>query len=233
MVQLKWDKIKYSHWFYYLLIGITLLFCIFVIFPILLACGIIDRDLHLNLFSEFVGLLVTLILFTMLLEGTKLLDWRKVESKVKWRIGWEIYGIFDNVLNLCEVKTTTGGAGRDISAWKDAKKRQLEEVTKGKIVLSELGMQVLEDSKLAKSYAEALTTSKNNLSNFELKYYRFFSSDVQCSLMDIQIEIEKILMEIWRSEFLKTKDRDRLTKSAEKIMKEIANLSENGIGVGL
>ncbi len=233
MVQLKWKKALYSKWFYYILIGIILLFFMFVVFPILLAYGIINQDLNLNLFSETWGLLFTLLFFVMLFELNSVLEWKKVENRVKWRIGWEIYGIFDNILNLCEVKTTTGDTGKDVSAWKDAKKRQLEEVTKGKIVLSEFGMDVLEDSTIVKNYAEGLTARKNNLSNFELKYYRFFSSDVQCSLMDIQIEIEKILMEIWRSQFLKTKDRDRITNSAEKIMTEIANLSENGIGVGL
>lgn len=232
MVQVNWNKLLYSRWFYYILIFVVLLFFIFYVFPTLLAYGLIEADLNLNLFSETWGLLFTLLFFVMLFELRDILEWKKVESKVKWRISWEIYPLFADILSLCEVETLLHGDDWDLDAWKDLQKRQLEQLRKGKIVLSVFGKQLLEDSKVAEGYASVLTTRKNNLSNFEIKYYRFFSSEVQCSLMDIQVEIERILMELLRSEYFGTKDADRLTKSIEKIITEIANLKENGIGIG-
>ena len=200
-----------------------MLFFIFVVFPNLLANGIIDRDLNLNLFSETWGLLFTLLFFVMLFELKDILEWKKVESRVKWRIGWEIYALFGNISTLCEVDTHTHGGVPNLSAWKDSQKRQLEQLSKGKVVLG-YGKELLENSKLIEGYASIVATRKNALSGLEDKYFRFLNSEVQCSLMDIQIELERLYNGLKRIELFDIKDENVLTEPIEKIISEIAKI---------
>jgi hypothetical protein len=227
-LQFKLESMFLSKWFYYVIIAIFLALIYYLI-----SVGIsYNNDFALRFNPTLIGLIINFAIFIVFFDLREYLASKKVEGKVKWRIGWEIYAIFGDIVTFCEVDNQVcTGDGQDLSAWKDWRKRQLDQLSKGKIVLGNYKIQ-LRDSKISEGYASMLASRKNSLSGLEDKYSKFLSLEVQSSLMDIQVELEHIGIALWRSKFFETKNEKELTEPIEKIIGEMVKLREKGIGIG-
>ena len=228
---MNWNKLLLSKWLIYVSLGLVLVLFMLVVFPVLKSTGIINQDLTLNLFSETWGLLFTLLFFVILFEVREFLEWKKVETKVNKRIGREIYRIFVELSQLCEVNKQVSGADYNLSALKDLWKRQLEQLTTKEVVL-EFGKELLGKAELAKSYASLIESLSNALSGVEAKYLKYFGSNLQSSLIDIEEELDRIHFVLKKAEIFGSKDEDTLRKSIQKIMEEIVKIRDNKIDIG-
>jgi hypothetical protein len=203
----------------------------FLILPTLTINKIINQDLQWNFFSELLGILFTLFFFIMILDLRDFFEWKRVKTRVNNSIGREINFIFMNLKELCKVTKGLQGDSPDLEKWKELCNKQLEQMTKQEIVL-EFGRELLEKSELATSYASLIQARNNSLSIVEGKYLKFLSSEVQEALMNIEQELDEIYFTLNWSAVFDARNYEKLSKSINKIMKQIVKIRENGIDIG-
>jgi len=217
-----------SKWFAYALITIVLF--------ILLCFTLYEMSLGNNMATKFLptlfGLMFTLVIFTIFFDLREKLEWKKVEDRVKRRIGMRIHGIFVELSNLCDVDLVL--EGDDIfsdKAWRELQRKQLKQMTE-KVKLNETAKKLWKERKLAFSYATLFDSRRARLSEIESTYIRFLNPTLAASIMDIQDYLENLHFELTFPHSKIEIFEERLSTIIEKIVKEIVTIRENGIDIG-
>lgn len=224
----KEHRLLLSKWFYYALIAIVL----FILLCYALYETSLGNDMAARFLPTLFGLMFTLIIFTIFFDLREDLEWKKVEDRVKRRIGKQIHGIFVELSNLCEVQRVLFGA--DISsdeAWRELNRKQLKQMAE-KVKLTDLAKELGEKPDLALSYATLVELRRTCLSEIEGKYIRFLNPTLRASLMGIQDYLEDLRFEFKVPGGNREALEKNLSTIIEKIMKEIITIRENGIDIG-
>jgi len=217
-----------SKWFYYAVIVVALFIVIlFALYEISLG-----NDMAARFLPTLIGLIVTLVIFTIFFDLREDLEWKKVEDRVKRRIGIQVHGIFIELSNFCEVdRVIVGEHAFTDEAWRDLNRKQLKQMTE-KVKLNDMAKEVWKKRDLALSYATLFDSRRARLSEIEGKYIRFLNPTLRASLMDIQDYLEDLRFEFRVGSAKEETFEKALAPIIEKIMKEIVQIRESGIDIG-
>ena len=217
-----------SKWFYYALITIALF--------ILLCFTLYEMSLGNDMASRFLptlfGLMFTLVIFTIFFDLGEDLEWKKVEDRVKRRIGIQIHGIFVELSNLCELEQRL--VGNDLfsdEAWKELNRKQLKQMTE-KVKPNDIIKELWGKQDLALSWTTLFDSRRARLSEIEGKYIRFLNPTLRASIMDIQDYLEALRFAFRVPNAKREVFEKNLSTIIEKIVKEITTIRENGIDIG-
>lgn len=143
---------------------------------------ILDYNLGINLISESVGILFTIIFVTWLFSLRESRQWKLVKDEVIRRIGIRIHDICFHFINLIKLSVQTPPEAT-VKEYKKIFLTQLEEANrKEQIELNNLGKQTL----LKKEFIKSLKDDCDYLNNVETKYSKFLDPSLTRSLMRIE-----------------------------------------------
>jgi len=139
------------------------------------------------------------------------------------RIGMQIQAIFIDISDLCVVDVP-------IEAFESNRYRQkeLEELLTNNIILRNSW----KEKERSLSFAKRFESLWKGIGIIDSRHGKFLSSDIQCSLLDIEDSLHKLLFEFYVTDFDKDDREMFITTELKKIVKEIDYLRKNGIDVG-
>lgn len=206
-----------SKWFYYAIFGIVL---VIILVLLLVTFGIVFEDLALNLYSEIFGLLFTLIAFVGVLEIRERLEWKKIKKKVMKRIGRQIQAIFSAITDLCvidfPIETFESNTYRE---------EELEALLTKKIILRDSW----KEKERSLVFAHIFESHWKAIGIIDSRHGKYLSPEVQCSLLDIEDSLHKVLFEFYATDFIEKDREEIIITEFKKIVKEIDYLRKNGI----
>ena len=219
----------------YVLIAFILGSFSFIIFPVLINQGVFSQGFGENLSSEFIGLLVTLFLFVVIIEARDVLAWKKVEKRVKERIGRQTKFLFNTFIDTYGTNAPRFIGMEPLAV--DVYRKSLIEL-KNKILedpekfeLSNRGQQLVKADEFMLLTTPYYETRRIILSDLEGKYWRFLNPEIQTSLMNIQDELEALIIE-FQKPFKNNVEKCKLVENImRKIIQEIKILKDKGIDV--
>ncbi len=175
---------------YWIILIVGLIVFVSLIGLVLIPCRILDYNLGINLISESIGILFTIVFLTWLFNLREKNQWKVVENEVYSDIQMEIASLFNAILDYVE-----GGLKLKVTA---LGKQDKETRKKSLIVLQEL--KDTEKMKLNDVLLYTLLENRNSteifseiarrLSDIERKYSKFLSAEITLSLMRLQIAIQ-------------------------------------------
>ena len=218
----------------YVLIAFILGSFSFIIFPVLINQGVFSQGFGENLSSEFIGLLVTLFLFVVIIEARDVLAWKKVEKRVKERIGRQMKFLFNTFIDTYGTNPPRGITGPlDVDVYRksliELKNKILEDPEK--FELSSRGHAFVTSDDFMLLNAPYIEARRIILSDLEGKYWRFLNPEIQTSLMNIQEELEALIIE-FQKPFKNNVEKCKLVENImRKIIQEIKILKDKGIDI--
>jgi hypothetical protein len=221
-------RVPLSKWFYYSLVLVGLFFTlIFLLYETTLGNEMATRFLPTS-----ASLIVTFGIFTIFFELREDLEWKKVEKRVRRRIGKQIHGLFVDLSSLCEVdRVLVGDDIQNDDAWKELNRKQLKQMSE-KIILNDSIKEILEKRDLAVGYATLFDLKRARLSEIEGKYLRFFDPTLRGSLMDIQDYLADLRFEFKVPSSNQARFEKTLSTIFENLVKEIIRIREKEIDIG-
>lgn len=223
---MKIRRLLLSKWFYYFLIALTLL----LLFLFFLPAALSGHELAGNFITEIGGLFFTLVIFVMLIELREKLEWKSVENRVKRRIGYQIYNLFEYFCNVCDVNVMCDLAPAETFVERLVDKR-LEALASEEIKLNEFAKKELWDAAFRHGFELTLDSVVKNLARIEDKYSRFLDSETQTSLMDIQDYSYRLSVELRLRSGEDEDFNDSVLYWIRKITKEIIILKRKGMWI--
>jgi hypothetical protein len=215
-------------------IAIVLLIFVLFIFPYLIQYNLIASDLGTNLISEFIGMLVTLVLFVIFLDVREKMEWKRVEKKVYDRIGKKMIQLLSTLMNYCMHPQRAISSESDRQQYEKSKKEIIEKIWNNPECLS-LDSITRIYFKGPEGPERALLPYKDFLSLIEIKYLDHLDTNIQECLINLQDYLENFsnnLIEYRYADFKhEVEARVKVEKTIGKIILEIKKLSENGITV--
>ena len=171
---MKIPKWLISKWFCYSL-GFFFLFLLFLLF---LIPGLEGNDFAANVSSEFLGLSITVIFFYIIFEVRENREWKSVEKNVYRKLGTEIYGLFVQIIHICEV-WPTGSSGRYLDGPREDFYKTLF-VGQLKYLNEQEELIVREDVLAEEGLAAFFRARADYLNSIETKYSRFLKASIFC-----------------------------------------------------
>jgi hypothetical protein len=214
--------------FLYGLIVISLIF-----FICLSLYGVwLGNDLAKRFLPTLCGLLVTFGIFTVFFDIREEREWKKVEDRIKKRIGSQIFDLFTMLTYFFEVDRVMFGDFNDRETWKNLERKQLKQMTEKVPLNDDLLKDLLEKRNLAMDYATTFDSIRIRISEDESKYGRFLNPKLRASLMDIQTSLERLRFELKFTIGSIEKLHQSLSPVFEEIVTQINNIRESGIDIG-
>jgi hypothetical protein len=142
-----------------------------------------NRELGVNLLTDSVFTIFTIIFLMSLIEYRENHQWKLVERRVKARIEQILYWILDDFTYLCAQEAVIHDRGMTVTTTKDYK------LTKE--MLKKL-------SSHAPKYVLRFERRRTHLSDIELRYANFLDAELTLSLMQIQDDLYEIIAKIER-----------------------------------
>ena len=156
---------------YWIILIIGLIIFVSLIEFMLIPYEILDYNLGINLISEGIGILFTIIFLTWLFSLRESRQWKPVEDEVIRRIGVRLHDICFDFINLIKLSVQTPPEAT-AEEYRRIFFTQLEEVNrKEQIELNDLGKKTLSKQEFIRS----LRDDYDYLNNLETKYPRFLT----------------------------------------------------------
>ena len=180
-------KSEENYWLI-LIVGLIVLICIDLIWIIPKV-----RDFGVNLLTDAIFSIFTIVFLSWLFNYRDYLNWKPVKHSVFKRIGKQIFGIFTELANLC--RCTRGGEVPEGETLEQFFRRiffkQLKELNE-KVELNEIGKKYLVKEK----FASLLEKREQYLNNIEMKYSKFLPPKLVGSLMVIQDNLHSLSLNV-------------------------------------
>lgn len=212
---------------------------------VLIPLGIVDYSLGINLISESIGILFTIVFLTWLFTLREKNQWKIVENEVYSDIQMEMASLFNVILDYVKgglMLKATVLAKSD----KETRKRSFT-VLQGlkdadQIAFNDVLLYTLLESK---DSVEPFLEIARRLSDIEMKYSKFLSTEITLSLIRLQTNIrsldaistlystsqltQKTLPKKVAMEIMKINYRDLVGIPFKKLVEEIHKLHVEGI----
>ena len=173
---------------YWIILIVGLIVFVSLIEFVLIPYEILDYNLGINLISESIGILFTIIFLTWLFSLRETRQWKIVKDEVIRRIGVKVYDICFDFINLLTLSVQTPPEAT-VEEYKRIFFTQLEEVyRKEQIKLNNLGKQTLPKQEFIRS----LRDGHDYLDNLETKYSKFLDPSLTRSLMKIKFMLNAL-----------------------------------------
>ena len=174
-------------------------------------------DIANNIFAEFIGVLATIILLVIVVDIKEQLKWKKVENVVFNYLGLEIYDIYTDLSNLCEIEIASSD-GEDIDIDKMFEKSLYGNLNKlideKNIIFNKTGKKSL----LNRGFGDLLVVRRNNIKDVIQMYFKFLEPSMIKSLIILQQELRSIDLDVK----IKNKDTEHyFFRTDETFLKEI------------
>ena len=215
-----------SKWLYYSTIAVAL----FILFIYCLPLAWEGNDIAANFLSEVFGLLFTLAIFIVILDFREWLEWKKVEDRVKRRIGILIRATFDTLSIFCTVES--------VHYEPHSKEKQIELVEKQLNTLASKDFKFTQqaennllDVNIRRDFAKILDSRANRLGGIEERYSKLLGSEVRASLMDIQEYLDNLRIDFGSPHRQNEEYFDSVRALIRKIMVETQKLKKKGFWV--
>lgn len=213
--------------------GVLIFGLIVALVPIWLWLIPSDPNLGYGVFSNFIGMIGTIVFLMYLMETRDNHEWKPVKQKVYDRIRIELDAILSLSLDLFEPRWTTlkppamGIRIKDL-VWLWSEETSDIEFTKA--------LRSSAKTKLSKgTYLGIFEMRRGLLNEIETKYSRFLQPDLMISLMEIQNNLLSIT--IYNNVLLRTSENhqdpifEKISKKIHTIVKEIYKIHRMGIEI--
>lgn len=181
-----YKKIKIDKVYYYILIIMIIL--IFLSIWLMTTSFV---DIANNIFAEFIGVIITIILLVIVVDIREQLKWKKVENVVFKSLGLEIYDIYTDLSNLCEIEMASS-EGADIDIDKMFEKSLHDNLNK---LIDEKNIHFNKTGKkslLNRGFGDLLVVRRNNIKEVVQMYFKFLEPSMIKSLIILQQELHSI-----------------------------------------
>lgn len=172
--------------YYILCIILMIIFLIFIIWLMRTSY----RDMANNLFAEAIGIIITIVLLIIFVDIKEQWKWNNVKHLVYDALGSEIYDIYTDISNLCDIETAlfVGDEDHDLAYERTLYKDLNKLIIKDNIIFTDSGKKIL----LNYGYGELFIHRKDRLKELELKYFKFLEPSIIKSLMVIQQKLYSV-----------------------------------------
>ncbi|MEM2191872.1 MAG: hypothetical protein QW540_10655 [Archaeoglobaceae archaeon] len=140
-----------------------------------------DKELGVNIFTNAIFTIFTIIFLMSLIEYRENHRWKLVEKKVKARITQVLSWIYEDFTDLCAQTIAIHDKGMTTIPTKDYR------------LTKEMLQQLLDN---APKYVSLFERRLNYLSDIELRYARFLDAELTLSIMRIQDDLYEIIVKI-------------------------------------
>jgi hypothetical protein len=223
-VKEKLKSISNGKWFWYIVIVLSLSILVIYLWIVSLT-----NEMALRFLPTFVGILFTFVSITLFFKVREYLEWKKVEDRVKRKIGRQLLTIFSNLEIMILVDDLySKDYLEDIAklGWSKRTEKQLNNVLNDKIALKP----IWKDPKMCSQLSEFVEDREKILSEIEGKYGKF-DSQIQASLMDIEEYLHKLSFELTFYSADEEQKENTISELIKKITVEIQKLMKIGIKV--
>ena len=217
---------------YWVILIVGLIIFVLLIGFVLIPYEILDYNLGINLISEGIGILVTVVFLTWLFNLRDTLQWKSVKDTVLKRIGIRIHDIFLEMVNLVQVNHKMPQRAF-AEEFKSVFFLQLEELNnKTYLLLGDHGEKILS----GQDFFKRIQDDVQFLNNMEMKYFKFLDPPFVQALMQIQflmnglvqnLRMKKRILEFMPEE----KFLEALPILIHEIIKEIYKIHKMGIEI--
>jgi len=186
-------KIHISLWI--LLLALVVFFSAFalLIWWWVIPFGVLEYNLAVNLFTNSIFMVLTIVLLNMLFIVREESEWKAVKDYVKKSIQEELGALFIAMLDYVEGGFAIKFSLISLEDWKTANKvalselRRLKEAKELKLLETELAAGLGRESEL-----DTFSEISRNLYEIQIHYPRFFQSNIILSLMRIRDSIRML-----------------------------------------
>ena len=178
---------------------------------------ILDYNLGINLISESIGILITIVFLSWLFSLRKKKEWKIVKDEVYNNIQENLSAIIDGIFAILDKDVETWMSLLSIEDWENRSKALFTELCKlrdaKEIRINPLKLKVF---LVDRESRETFLTVAKQLSDIQIKYSRFLDPKLTIALMKIQRSI--FLLE--RTSYL----HNLLKKTSEEIPKQLREI---------
>jgi hypothetical protein len=221
-----------SRWAVYISIAIIL-----IIISLIVLFGFvpINPDLSYNIVSEIWGMVATIFLLILVVEGWEYREWKAVENMVETRFGGKLYGLFNILARFIHEETFRANPSKEevIEILETLNKK--EETTLTQYFYENFLPKKLDTTSVYQ--LKSLYYFRQYFRDLEIKYSRFFNPNLRISLMEIQdhldeIEANFVLLQTYpESEQLLEVIEKVMPKRVLGITKEMCKINKMGIEI--
>ena len=217
---------------YWVILIVGLIIFVSLIGFVLIPYEILDYNLGINLISEGIGILLTVVFLAWLFNLREALQWKSVKDRVLKRLGTEIYLLSRWLMSLCRVSFERSSKLVSGKVFFD----YLEELNSKKSiqVWDEWKMMLFEGT-----LTSFLEGSERRLADIEMRYFRFLDAKLVDSLMEILYNLHVLSLDLRTMEKLPTEVKqeysekyfDGTSTGIHRIIKEVYKIHKMGIEI--
>lgn len=224
LLNFKITDLFFSKWFYYVIIAIFLAILYDFVWN---AAFSYNNDFALRFNPTMLGIIINFAIFIVFFDVREYLELKINEKPVKERIGRQLHGLFEDIIDLCEVHQELDDFGKPLEIFHE---KALNLLATSKEIKLKDGWK---DKDTSLYLAKRFNSQWEALSRIAERHEKLLNSNVELrdSLMNLEDAIHTLSFELSAYDF-NEKDREHfIIRDVTCIVKKIYEMRKKGMNV--